>query len=121
MALVTPKRLNKTLTVAHRRSKRQEREVAQALGGKCTPASGALDVKGDVRITSIARVECKTTANKSFSVTREIIQKIEDAAIGSGEVPALVVEFISSNGAPESSVAVVPMWVLQSIIANGAN
>lgn len=106
--------------MAHFRAPDQEREIALRIGGTTTPASGALDIKGDVRIKSVARIECKTTANKSFSVTREMVRKIEEAALGSGEVPALVVEFISPTGCPELSVAVVPIWVLDSL-ANLAN
>jgi hypothetical protein len=120
MPLSKPKRLLGVRTVAHHRSPVQEREIAARLGGKTTPASGALDVKGDVRIKSVARIECKTTANKSFSVTREMVTKIEEAALGAGEVPALVIEFLSQTGTPESSVAVVPVWVLDAI-ANPAN
>jgi Holliday junction resolvase len=115
MPLSKPKRLLGVRTVAHHRSPKQERELAQRLGGKTTPASGALDIKGDVRIKSVARLECKTTANKSFSVTREMVRKIEEAALGAGEVPALVIEFLSQTGTPESSVAVVPVWVLDSL------
>lgn len=112
MALRIPKRMSGKLTPSHNRARKQEAEVAKRVGGRTTPASGALDVKGDVRVKSVARIECKTTCAKSFSVTREMVEKIESAAITSGELPALVVEFISKTGRPESSVALVPVWVL---------
>lgn len=113
MALAKPKRLfDGGSTPAHRRSRKQEAEVAARLGGRLTIASGALDTKGDVRVKRVMRVECKTTTKKSFSVTREMLGKIEEAALSAGEVPAMVIEFLTPKGKPESACAIVPMWVL---------
>jgi hypothetical protein len=63
----------------------------------------------------IMRIECKTTAKASFSITREMLRKIEDAALSTGEVPAMVIEFIDAKGKPQGEVAVVPMWVLNDV------
>jgi Holliday junction resolvase len=116
MSLAKPKRLAQVgSTPAHSRSRKQEREVARRLGGKTTLASGALSEKGDVRLKGVVRIECKTTMAKSFSVTKEMIEKIEHAALSAGELPAVVVEFITPKGKPLSSVAVVPMWALDMV------
>lgn len=88
-----------------------ERELALRVGGRLTPASGARDVKGDVRKKGVMRIEAKTTAHKSFSVTLDMVRKIEEAALSGGETPALVVEF-TDNGKPICQVAVVPIYVL---------
>jgi Holliday junction resolvase len=88
--------------------------VAARLGGRTTPASGALGEKGDVRVAGVIRIECKTTSAKSFSITRDMIDRISDAAVASGEVPAIVVEFLQ-DGMPAMSVAVVPIWVLHAL------
>lgn len=104
------------LTASHRRSKKQERDLARHTGGKLTPASGARAVKGDVRVKGIMRIEAKTTKNKSFSITQEMLDKIEEAAISAGEMPVIVVEFIDTEGRPIREVAVCPTYVLNSII-----
>lgn len=104
------------LTKSHARSKRQEREVAQRTGGRLTPASGAGAVKGDVRVKKVIRIECKTTKNKSFSVTREMIEKLESAAVLSGEMPVLIVEFNDGAGRKVGELAICPTYVLDTFI-----
>jgi hypothetical protein len=110
----------KNLSNSHRRSKNQERQLADKLGGKLTPASGARDVKGDVRIKGFVRLEAKTTKNKSFSVTIEMIDKIETAAVGASEMPVIVVEFNDGFGRKLKEVAILPMYSLQTLIDNQA-
>ena len=97
---------------SYRRSRKQERELAGRLGGRRTAASGSKDEKGDVRLKGILRLEAKTTKHKSFSVTREMVQQIEQAALSTGEMPVIAIEFINEQGKPICSVAVVPMYVL---------
>ena len=77
-------------------------------------------MKGDVRVRGIARIECKTTSRKSFSVTREMIDKIENAAVAAGELPVLVIEFLDRAGKPSGSVLVMPEWAVD-LFANAAN
>jgi len=113
MSLKIPKRLK--LHPSMQRSKDQEEELALRVGGRKTLASGALDVKGDVRKKGVVRIEAKTTSHKSFSVTLDMLKKIEDAAFSANELPAIVVEFIDQKGKPKSSVAVVPTYVLEMI------
>lgn len=98
-------------TPSHFRSKKQEREIATRL----VPRSGAGETKGDVRVKGVLRIECKTTKNKSFPVTLEMIQKIEEAAVSTGEMPAIVVEF-NRDGKKIAEVAVVPVYVLNELI-----
>lgn len=118
--IAVPKRKQGQLTASHKRAPKQEREIAAAMGGKVTLGSGNLEVKGDVRVPRVARIECKTTMNQSFSITRDIVRKIQTAAMGAGELPAVVVEFLDKKGRPVSSIAIVPTWVL-SLIADFAN
>ena len=105
----------RNLTKSHRRSRDQERELAAKLGGRVTPASGAGQVKGDVRVRGLMRIECKTTCKASFSVTRDMVRKIEAAALSGSEVPAIVVEF-NDDGRKVMEVAVVPLYVLQGLV-----
>lgn len=103
---------HKRQTEAHTRSRFQEKEKAQRLGAIVVHRSGAGDTKGDVRVKKIARIECKTTLNNSFSVTREMVSKIENAALSSGEVPALVVEFLNPGGKVWNSVVILPAYAI---------
>jgi hypothetical protein len=103
-------------SVAHRRAPKQERELAKRSGGRLTPGSGSKTQKGDVRKAyGIIRIEAKTTTKKSFSVTKEMVRKIEDASLPNGEIPAIVIEFINENGDPEMEVAVVPTYLLPNL------
>lgn len=108
------------LSNSHRRAKKQEKELVGRIGGHRTPASGAGAVKGDVRIKGTARIEAKTTKNKSFSVTLEMIDKIESATISTTEVPVMVIEFNDGFGKKLKEVAVLPMYALETLLANQA-
>lgn len=113
MNLPVPKRAKSHLSESHRQSPKQEAAAAKRLGGNVTKASGSgIFEKGDVRITGLARVECKTTKHSSFSVTDKIIDKIENQACATGEVP--VIEIDIRNG--ERGVYVVPKWALDTLV-----
>ena len=101
---------------SHLRAVKQEKETAKRLRGRLTPASGAKDEKGDVRVKRIARVECKTTKHKSFSVTLETVRAIEEAALSGGEVPILLVEFNDNMGKSLGEVAIIPSYLLDEFI-----
>lgn len=100
---------------AHRRSRKQEQELADRIGGDTTPASGAKHIKGDVRLQRVVRLECKTTTKKSFSVTREMLDKIQNAACGAGEIPAFVVEFLDGTRSAGEFV-VLPSYALDYLV-----
>lgn len=104
------------LSNSHRRSKRQEKQLSIAMSARQTPASGSRDVKGDLRIKGVARIEAKTTKNKSFSVTMDMVEKIENAAVMSGEMPAIVVEFNDGLGHALKSVAIIPLYALETLL-----
>lgn len=109
----TPRK--KEIGSSHKRSKVQEKEIATRLGGSLTLASGAKGEKGDVRRRKLVRIECKTTQNKSFSVTVDMVRKIEEAALSAGEMPALLIEFNDGAGKRIMEVAVVPSYVLEQL------
>ena len=89
---------------------KKEKKLAIRVGGRTTNASGAKNEKGDVRKVGIARLEHKTCQRKSFSVTREMIEKIVSASLACGEVAAIVVEFVNPvSGKSEGEVAVIPV------------
>ncbi len=106
---------HKRQTPSHTRSRFQEKEKTERLGARLVPRSGAGDEKGDVRLKGVLRLECKATKNQSFSVTREMVQKIENAALGSGELAAIHIEFLDLAGKVMSECCVVPAYVLDMI------
>jgi hypothetical protein len=106
---------------AYWRAPKQEKKIASTLKGTNISGSGSGRKKGDVCVKGISRIECKTTQNKSFSITRDMVDKITNAGICSGELPAITVEFIDSKGAPTSGVAVIPMWALEMLILKAKN
>lgn len=109
--LRVPKRLMGQ-SPAHNRSKVQEREAAKRIGGRVTKGSGSGYEQADVRLRGVVRVECKTTKNKSFSVTGELIEKLEAATFGSGEVPVLQIELELGK----HKLLVMPDWALDMIV-----
>ena len=107
-----PKRLKQS--PAYHRSPKQEKYLAEKFGGETTPASGSKHVKGDVRVSRCMRIEAKTTSSKSFSVTREMIDKLESHSLQAGEVPVIIVEFLE-KGKPVAEIAIVPTYALAEI------
>jgi hypothetical protein len=101
---------------AYWRSKKQELQVAERMGGRATPASGSKHKKGDISVTDICRIECKSTQRKSFSITREMVNTIANAGLANNEVPVIVVEFLDDKGTPEEELAVIPMKYLEYLI-----
>ncbi len=93
---------------AYWRSRKHEKETAKRLKGRQIVGSGCGPKKGDVYKKGVARIECKTTQNKSFSVTKEMVEKITSAAVASDELPVILVEFLDKNAKREMEVAVVP-------------
>jgi len=101
-------------TDSHIRAPKQEKEWATRLPeGECVPGSGSGSRKGDVT-SRVFRLECKTTSKQSFSVTREMVEKIEEAALAHGQVPALIVEF-NDGGKKVLEIAIVPTWVIENV------
>lgn len=103
-------------SAAYKHSSSQEKKLAKKVKGHTTPGSGSKRQKGDVRIKGIARIECKATSRKSFSVTREMLVKIDNATEATGEVPILQVEFLDARGKIDGSFAVIPINVLERLI-----
>ena len=102
--------------VSHTRSPKQEKELAARIGGRVTRGSGSgkYDL-GDAVLPRVIRIEAKTTVKKSFAVTREMIEKIESAAMSHGEIPCMEIEFLSKDGKREIAVALFPVHVIQTI------
>lgn len=78
-------------------SNKQEKRIAKELGGRRIPGSGSRwDSKGDVK-TKKFLVEAKTTTHKSFSVSSDILAKVELEAVGTGRTPVVSVELTGGS------------------------
>lgn len=113
-------RVNSKLKPGHRHAPVQEKRLAKRAAAWVTPGSGNGRQKGDVRVNGIARIECKTTQNKSFSVTREMLDKINAAAGATGEIAIVQIDLLDEDGEVLHSCAVVPMYALQRLIIDAS-
>lgn len=111
MSITIPKRLQGK-TPSHARAPQQEKAIAKRIGGSLVKGSGCGSVKGDVRLRGFVRVEAKTTKNDSFRVTTELVEKLESAVFGSGEIPIMQVELASGK----ARILVMPDWALDLIV-----
>ena len=85
----------KRLHPSQKRAKKQERETAVRFGGTSTLASGSKDEKGDVRVRRIARIECKTTKNKSFKSLKTSFAFFLNFAPHANSIPSFKIKLFS--------------------------
>ncbi|GGN51473.1 hypothetical protein GCM10011349_24060 [Novosphingobium indicum] len=112
MALNIPKRLADR-SRKMQQSQRQEKMIADRIGGKRTKSSGAEPFeKGDVRIKGLVRIEAKTTSSSSFRVTTTMIDTIQGHAVQAGELPIIEVELAGGS----HHVAILPVWALDALL-----
>lgn len=96
-------------TDSQKRSAKQEKTAAKRTGGRVTPGSGNQPgIKGDVRVEGSARIECKCTTAKSYSLKLVDLMKIEEAA-DRDENPVLEIEFQGIH--PKRRYVVIPGWL----------
>jgi hypothetical protein len=95
-------------------SKKQERRIAEDVGGRTQPGSGCSPrAKGDVRKLGELRIEAKYTKARSYSLHLDDLRKILSEC-GEGEIATLVVDFLDpQSGRTTDSWAVVPYedWI----------
>lgn len=83
------------MSIPRRKSVLQERSIAEDIGGRLQPGSGAPEFyKGDVRKAGDLRVEAKTTSKGSYSLKSSELEKIRNEALSGGDEDwAMQVEF----------------------------
>jgi len=103
----------------HRRrlSKKQERRVAEGVGGRAQCGSGALPGnKGDGRVYGRLRIENKFTTKKSYSVKRSDLDKIRAECQGR-ETPVFQIDFRDpAFNRLEDSWVLIPEQVWRKLI-----
>lgn len=102
-------------TYGQRKSKLQERRVAQELGGRPQPASGATPFrKGDVEVVNKLLTECKTTGHKSYQLSTAELEKISAEAINSGALLwAMQIEFQGQLGHSRKVAVIDWAWFME--------
>jgi hypothetical protein len=107
----TPKRLGgSTANANQRKGRAHEAASVKTLGGRAVRGSGAGREKGDVRRVNVYRLECKTTKNRSYSLTREMIEKVEASVpAGSSEIPFMEIRVDDQSAMPKTCF-VFPAW-----------
>lgn len=95
-----------------KKPKRHERQTADKLGGRVTPASGAIEsIKGDVdgveAHTFAFLVECKRTEKQSLSLKVSWLDKItREAKVQPGRSPAIALQVENTKDAEADWIAV---------------
>lgn len=113
------------MKISGKQARKQERVVAKRMGGRTTPASGALPMrKGDVEILQTLgrnfRLDVKTTSKKQYTIKTSQLLKLENDAFV-GEIPGLLIVFAEA-GLPKyiESWAVIPEARLQELISENS-
>jgi hypothetical protein len=95
-----------------------EKRLGKQLGGRLTPASGAmLGAKGDIDLGSVL-LEAKSTILDSLSVKFDWLDKISKEARSVGKTPALAISFVGVSGKPwpDGEWVMLPRDVFKEIV-----
>jgi len=88
--------------------KRHERDMAKLVGGRRSPASGAVWwMKADGETDEI-KFECKCTDRASISITASMLRKIVLQALPHGKVPVIFVRLKVSDALVPTDWALLP-------------
>ena len=104
------------LKSAYKRAPKQEKETVARLKGRAIPASGSKFRKGDAEVPDVVRIECKATEADSFRVTKDMLRKIENAAVGSGQFAMIEIEFVDAKQNVLFSCCVMKRSAVTSLI-----
>ncbi len=117
-----PKGASPPTRAMKRLSQKQERRNAEMLGGRVQPGSGSSSrAKGDVRKFGEYRGESKFTFAASFSLTREVLEKI-NAECKHGEKPILFLDYKNrATGKTHGSYVVLHETDFEEMLKNGSS
>ncbi len=103
-----------------KKASRRERKIAERIGGRAQPGSGnQAHAKGDVRKKGHWRVQDKTSRNKSFPLTRQLINEIRSQC-SYGEKFAITVGFLNKmTQREEDEVVVIDKNVWEELVNVG--
>lgn len=72
------------LTEHQKRARRQERTVADEIGGRTTPGSGNTFIRGNDVVNKALSIECKTTTADSYRLSLRVLKAAERHALLDG-------------------------------------
>jgi hypothetical protein len=75
-----------------------EEKLSKRLGGRQTPASGAMDHSKSDIVAQGFRIESKSTIKDSMRVEYGMLNKVSGEALDHSQIPALAVQFVNGNG-----------------------
>lgn len=105
-------------SASHAHAPKQEAGLVSSINARLVKASGSGYEVGDVRVKGVIRIDCKSTINNSYSLKAETMEHLQMAAMQDGEVPALQLDFLTTDGEVEQRLAIIPLWALEQLIAN---
>lgn len=79
-------------TPGQRRSRKQERNGAREFGSTLTPGSGNGWVRKNDAMNRYHSFEYKTTASRSFTLRRDVLETVERQALLDGREPVVIVD-----------------------------
>lgn len=117
---------NPYLTTCDTHGTTSERRVVKGVGGRLTPASGALKgAKSDGTWDTPSenyrlRLESKATINASMSLKHDWLCKIASEARETNRQPVLVMSFTNGDGRAkkDGDWAMIPLWLLTELVGN---
>ena len=107
-------------------SKKQEERIAEELGGKRVPASGAIRSKYrgsegyDVKSDDYA-MELKITDKKSIGLKLEWLEKIVQKANDRGKIPMMVLSYKKAEFPTPADWVVIPMDLFKKVMKGDKN
>lgn len=108
--------------VNKRRATQHEDFISRQLRGRRVPGSGALGEPGDVRVDGplAMLVECKLSAERSFRLDLDAIEKLSAQADAEGLIPALALRVTSAKPGVEQDWIAVPLRIFIGLLRRAA-
>ncbi|QNJ59203.1 hypothetical protein [Vibrio phage vB_ValS_PJ32] len=104
---------------------KSEARVSKAMGSRLMSGSGSKDGKKSDAVLDTAeyqfRIESKATKNNSFSIKRDVLEKIRKEASDTGRTPVLTISFTNELGEAiqGNDYVMIPMWLFNEVFNNG--
>jgi hypothetical protein len=99
---------------------RYEEIAATSLGARLHPASGALSGAKSDASTKEVRFEMKSSVYHTLTLHLKWLVKIATEAMGAGQVPAVVIAFVDTNGKPKmernAEWVCIPKWKFDELM-----
>lgn len=89
-------------------SKEQEEDIARKVGGERMKASGAIPGYPSDVVTTDFQIECKMTGGAGIFVTKKMLEKVWEEALGAGRTPLLQLRFDTIKKFVEKDWVLVP-------------